>query len=381
MDYEGRNMKKNDIFICGYYGMKNSGDDALLLAAAWGARQYFETKTMAINSPIPIRLNGLGKQPPVLLARQKFIGQNRLLQYLASVKSNHIVFGGGSVFHSSRDINIFRHMMMLAGAGPHRAIGVSLGPFKNLRAEIACKKFLNECDFIGVRDQQSVDIAQAIAPNASVALTFDLAPLLLEIPYQGGFVEPLPRRGIGVALCPNERLFGNAEAESKRIKALAKSLNTTCQQTGEPLYLIDFNGHDEFGDSPVHDELRALISNKIPVFRITYDSNPLRLLNRLRGLKAMVAMRLHASVFAFLANTPVISLNYHSKCTGWCEQVGMKKSYQIDADFIDSDYLEECLIKGLNDGFINTTLKPEQALNFSKNNFLSQAGTLGEALC
>lgn len=374
-------MRTNDVYLCGYYGMKNSGDDALLLASAWGVKQYFETQSMAINSPIPLQLHDMGLQPSVLIKQQKFIGQNRLRQYRAAVNSSHIVFGGGSVLHSSRDINIFRHMMMMSGPGPHQAIGVGIGPFKDSRAEVACKKFLNECDFVGVRDQQSFEIAQAIAPDAAVSLTFDLAPILLEIPYQNNTIKTVPRRGIGVALCPNERFYGDITAETNRLKALATSLHNTYRETGEPIYLIDFNGHKHFGDSQVHDELRALLSNEIPVFRINYDSNPLRLLSRLGGLRAVIGMRLHASVMAFLAKTPVLSLNYHSKCDGWCEQVGMNENYRIDSKKLDSDVLTHCLIDGLEHGFSPSSLSPQQALKLAKNNFLLKPVTLGEVLC
>lgn len=374
-------MRTNDVYLCGYYGMKNSGDDALLLASAWGAKQYFETQSMVINSPVPLKIEGMGRQPSVLVQQEKFFGQNRLRQYRAAANSAHIVFGGGSVFHSSRDITVFRHMMMLAGSGPHRAIGVGLGPFKDSRAEVACKKFLNECDFVGVRDQQSFEVAQAIAPHAAVSLTFDLAPLLLEIPYHNNTLNTVPRRGIGVALCPNERFNGNAMAETTRLKALAASLHSTYQATGEPIYLIDFNGHEDLGDSQVHDELRALLSHEIPVFRINYDSNPLRLLSRLGGFKAVIGMRLHASVMAFLVNTPVLSLNYHSKCDGWCEQIGMHKNYRIDAKVLDSDVLTQYLVDGLEHGFSPSSLSPQQSLSLAKHNFLLQPETLGAALC
>jgi polysaccharide pyruvyl transferase WcaK-like protein len=374
-------MRTNDVYLCGYYGMKNSGDDALLLASAWGAKQYFETQSMVINSPVPLKIEGMGRQASVLVQQETFFGQNRLRQYRAAANSAHIVFGGGSVFHSNRDITVFRHMMMLAGSGPHRAIGVGLGPFKDSRAEVACKKFLNECDFVGVRDQQSFEVAAAIAPHATVSLTFDLAPLLLEIPYQNNTLNTLPRRGIGVALCPNERFNGNTMAETTRLKALAASLHKTYQATGEPIYLIDFNGHEDLGDSEVHDELRALLSHEIPVFRINYDSNSLRLLSRLGGLKVVIGMRLHASVMAFLVNTPVLSLNYHSKCDGWCEQIGLHKNYRIDATLLDSDVLTQHLVDGLEHGFSPSSLSPQQSLSLAKRNFLLQPETLGAALC
>ena len=38
-------MEMVDAYLCGYYGMENSGDDALLYATAWGARNFLGAKS------------------------------------------------------------------------------------------------------------------------------------------------------------------------------------------------------------------------------------------------------------------------------------------------------------------------------------------------
>lgn len=365
-------MQGNTSYLYGYYGMQNSGDDALLLAAAWGASRYLQAETLSVQSPRPLMLPEFGRFPATLAPQQRFTGHNRLLQYHLAANSQHMVFGGGSILHCSRDINLMRHLMWLSGKGPHRAIGVGIGPFKNSRAEEACRRWLNECDFIGVRDQESLTIAKAIAPSANVELTFDLAAMLLEMPFVNDPFNPIERRGIGVALCPRERLHGAPEKEEQRLRAIARSLTDCYLTTGEPVFLIDFNGHSSLGDSQVHNQLHAYLSSSIPVFRINYDANPLRLMKRLSGLKAVVGMRLHASILAYLMNTPVLSLNYHSKCFGWANQIGMPQHYRFDCDYIDSQQLSLQLIAGLDHGFSKAALPTHAALQASQQNFLPQ---------
>ena len=82
-------------------------------------------------------------------------------------------------------------------------MGVGIGPFESHEAEKVCAKFLNECGFIGVRDPQSLVIAQTIAPNANVKLTFDLSPLMLC--HQTKRLVDIERNGIMFNFCQQGR--------------------------------------------------------------------------------------------------------------------------------------------------------------------------------
>lgn len=374
-------MKPKDAYLVGYYGMKNSGDDALLLASAWAAKKYLNINNFCVNSYSDITVNKIGRFKKTVSEHQLIKGQNRISQYWQSLSSQQVLFGGGSVLHSERDINVMRKMMSLSGAGPHRAMGVSLGPFKNSKAESSCKKFLQACDFIGLRDKESVEIARYLTPDKQVELTFDLAPILLDIPNISKIHNPLPGKGIAVALCPKERLVGNNSAENTRINKLASVLVECYKQTGEPIYLVDLNGHEYLGDEVVHAQLRALIPDNVPVFHIAYNSDPINVLKVLSQFKVVIAMRLHASILAYLVNTPVISLNYHNKCKGWCEQIGMYKAYQFDASLFDKYQLLETLLNGLQYGFIPSTLSHENAISAAKCNFKNVVNDFRGVLC
>lgn len=356
-----------DTCLVGYYGMKNSGDDALLAASIWGAERYLGSKKIVATTPTTLALKGHNKLLPTLSKTQRYRGQRRIQHYAQALKSRRIIFGGGSVFHTAQDINIKRHMMCLSRSDDHRAVGVGLGPFADAAAERACKEFLNECSYVGLRDRESFAIASNLAPNANVELTFDLAPLLLR--NRANNLAAIPRKGIAVCLCPKERLHGDMQTERRRITLLAQALINAYGASGEPIYLINFNGHERFGDASVHRELRQLLSAKVPVRTIDYDPNPMRVLQRLSGFKAVVSMRLHGSILAYLANTPVLSLNYHSKCNGWCDQVGMPNELRFDASAIDPTVLADTLINGLDDYFCQNRLTVDSAIKAAEKNW------------
>ncbi|WP_320821675.1 polysaccharide pyruvyl transferase family protein [Reinekea sp.] len=357
----------SDSYICGYFGMRNTGDDALLLATVWGATNFMGHKAMRVSNVAPLKLPGLPFMPAGLKTQQHFRGENRLHQSAQALLSKRVIFGGGSVLHNSHDINLKRHLIKLSGRRKGLALGVGLGPFRDRDAEQNCAKLLNECEFVGLRDVDSFELAKHIAPHANVKLTFDLAPLMLlneRLLFDGA-----TRSGICFCLCPNERFSGDTQAEHNRLVLLARAIVRLHRLTGEPITLLDFNGHATLGDEQVHAALRALLPTSVPVSHLHYHHNPLVVLQRLASFKAVVSMRLHGSVMAYLADTPVISLNYHSKCAGWCRQIGQPERLQFDAKNIDLDRLVNVISDGIALGFMSPTLALSAALEKSLSNW------------
>lgn len=358
------------LYLSGYYGMKNSGDDALMLAAAMGAREYLKAQDLIVGSFSPVLLPEIDFFPAGLREIQRVRGENRIRNYFHAVGSDAVLFGGGSVFHTAQDINVKRHMARLSGLS--FALGVGIGPFKDMAAERACQTYLRAGHRVRVRDQLSYDIATALAPDADIGLSFDLAPLLLTHPA-ANLVEPAKRRGICVCLCPRERLQGNPMAEAKRIRALAAALNRVAAETGEKVTLLDFNGHAQLGDNIVHRELAALLSPGVLASHIAYNGDPLRVLQSLSHFKVIVAMRLHAAILGFMAETPVLALNYHAKSEGWCEQIGLAHNLQFSCckaseaqrSAGDINALTAELTRGLSDGFQLPVMSRHEALQKS----------------
>lgn len=356
----------NSSYLVGYYGMKNTGDDALLAASAWGAKKFLGSDTLIVNSPTTINIPYHGQEKPLLVETQKFPGQNRLKQYKAAFRADNIIFGGGSVLQNQHDINLKQDLLTLTGRYNNNAIGIGIGPFNDIKAEKSCARLLNSCDFIGVRDEISLDIAHDIAPQANVKLTFDLAPSLLSMTHNN--YSAIERRGIAVCLCPHERLKNQPAAESNRIKEIAEALRKTHLLTGEPIVFVDFNGHKHLGDEAVHKET-AMLMREIPHEFIKYDPNPFNVLQRMSSFKIILSMRLHASIFGFLANTPVISMNYHQKCEAWCKQIGIPESLYFSTQDTERNELTEKLYNGLVYGFKNCSMAISTACKLSMKNW------------
>jgi polysaccharide pyruvyl transferase WcaK-like protein len=366
-------FKKYDAYLVGYYGMQNSGDDALMYATAWAAQHIIGCENTLVGLYGGYRRETQTDHQLPLKFNQKFPGQNRLLHYKAALQSKRIIFGGGSVLHSETDINLKRQLMSLSSPKNSLAVGVGIGPFNSTAAEKACAKFLNECGYIGVRDSESLDIAQSIAPNANVKKTFDLAPLLLcSDKYKPEKVE---RKGIALSLCSvaiNAMGKTNKGAEQQRFHQFTQLIIQLYAQTGEPITLIEFNGHSSLGDWKINNNIVARLNKTVPVTIEKYQADPIKLLEKLGTYKAIISMRLHGSILGYLANTPVLSVNYHSKCKGWCEEIGLAEGYQIDLFNLNIKSIVNQIVKGLSKNFIPPTLSVDSALKNSLSNWSDQ---------
>jgi polysaccharide pyruvyl transferase WcaK-like protein len=363
-------FKKYDAYLVGYYGMQNSGDDALMYATAWAAKNILGCKSTQVGLYGDYERETYSDHKLLLNFTQNFPGQNRLLHYKTAIQSKRIIFGGGSVLHSETDINLKRQLMSLASPTKSLAVGVGIGPFNSVFAEKSCAKFLDECGYVGVRDNESLTIARNIAPKANVHKTFDLAPLLLcSNTYKPQNHE---RKGIALTLCSVAiNAMGQTDngGEQKRVEQFVQLITKLYSQTGEPITLIEFNGHRILGDWRINNNIITRLDKNIPVTIKKHEPNPIALLDHLSTYKAILSMRLHGSIIGYLANTPVLSINYHSKCKGWCDEIGLPKDYQIDLFNFNIDKIISQITTGLATNFKIPTLSIDNAIKNSLSNW------------
>lgn len=361
--------RKFDAYLVGYYGMHNTGDDALLLATMFGAQSELGCRSLCVASAADMDEEAFQQTKANLFHPQKFKGQNRCIHYYNASRSNRIIFGGGSVFHTASDINLKRQLMSLSNPAKSRALGVSLGPFADNAARQACKKFLEECGYVGVRDAHSYTLAKELAPEANVDHTFDLAALLKIHPSFA--THDSARKGIVFNLCPAPLdAYGrtNHQIEERRITYICQTIYRVWEETKEPIALINLNDQEK-GDAHISDVICAKLQNKVPIEIIPYCANPFYAIEAISRFKACVSMRLHGCILGYLSGTPTLALNYHTKCREWCHQIGMPSAYRFEANELQPQQLANTLIKGLADGFDLAQLPVLDAVQLSLKNW------------
>ena len=331
----------NDALLIGYYGHRNTGDDAFVAVTAWGAQRFLGAQHMLATARHLPQCYQAPVRPLYWSERSRL---RELQDRWAAARSRRIVFGGGSNFHKAQRMEQLGQLLDRCHPGPHVAVGVSIGPFRDAAAEKACARLLGKLAFVGVRDQVSYERVRELAPQVRVELTFDLAVLLAQAAGQSPQPAPTERRGLGVALCNYERfVHGELEREPRRVAAIAEALRQVYRQDlVDEIVLIDFNGHPRYGDAAVHQALAAQLDG-LPVRRLSYCADPAAVLASLSRLRGVLAMRLHAAVFAYCAHTPCAILSYHEKCRAWADLTGHPAELVCDAAHPQAPELQAAL--------------------------------------
>src|SRR5262249_7667542 len=147
--------------------------------------------------------------------------------------------------------------------------------------------------------------------------------------------------------------------EAARIEAVAKAV-----AAADDVVLIDLNAEPNT-DARVHEALRAKL--RVPTRHVRYAEDPLAVARTIASLRGLIAMRLHAAVFAFLARTPALLLGYHEKCAAWAETIGLDRSMIFDAAAIDPDALTHAVARIAESPA--PTLDPAEAIARARRNF------------
>lgn len=308
----------------GYYGMLNTGDDAFLAVTAWAVQKFFHAENIFACTHRISKLLSTKVEPLYLFPRlRKLRWLNWGPEILGLRKAKYLIWGGGSIIHGESLSTSYCQMIDRATAATSFAAGVSIGPFPNVRAESSAARFLKRLAFVGVRDQISYERAINIAPDANIKLTFDLAPLLIQAIGDNFCESPVQPKGLGVALCNYERFVGgDISQETRRLAIVAEAIRKSADAgVIDSVVLIDFNGHPRYGDYLLHIELAHRLGGLVPVEHFRYCENPAVAMKRIGMLRGMIAMRLHAAVFAFCNSIPTVILCYHEKCNEWARMI------------------------------------------------------------
>lgn len=331
--------------LFGYIGKKNTGDDAFLAVSALALDHYLKpSRIYALANQIPYSF-GIPVKPvylPFECRGVRFV--NDPLAGRAVRASNHVVFAGGSIFHTADSLKRTISLLKQKRTGLAFAVGVSIGPFSDPEAPSLCARLLSGLDFVGVRDKISYERGKELYPQANIHLTFDLAPLL---PFFTVF-RPEPRtkeRRLGISICNYERFKGgDLRLEKERIVRVAEAVRLSIEkETINGISLLDFNGHPVMGDHEVHSSLKALIGNKVPFTHLAYSDNPMDFMKEISTLNGMLSMRLHANIYSFCTQTPNLMLAYHEKCREWAETIGLPEQAIFDSQAIDPTTLSAAI--------------------------------------
>lgn len=303
-----------------WLGYNNFGDDVM----AYAIRQYLATLYENVNYTVwsekKPKLSGHVKWIYPLNLKGRFV--KNYFEKKALKKSDILLIGGGSIFHSQNSITWKQQAINTARIiNPKiKVIGINLsvGPFASEQAEESCIKLLNSLDIASFRDTRSYNFALKAVRAYEPIESFDLAAYFLQTNNFFPKVKIDKINSIGVAL----KNSGDYNSSLKRQSEFLIKLS----QKFKKVKLFSFCDFDNYGETKyLNDLVNYSGLNNLEI--ISYNGEPISFTKKIMECDFFIASRLHASIIAFLLNIPFISLSYHEKCLDFMKKINMSEKY------------------------------------------------------
>jgi polysaccharide pyruvyl transferase WcaK-like protein len=320
------------VYLYGYYGQGNIGDDLLMESAVGLIRSIRPHAPIHVHCHDPERLPGFaasGALIPVpanrILADQATSRPKRLAAYMAAVdaalsRCDTLVFGGGTVFQDKGGPASLLVIMATVLAARRRGLrvvmlGSGVAPFETMAGRFAMGRILAAADAVCVRDETSLEICRALRKTAPLRLTGDLAYAL-----DRGQRRPRPQDGpphVLLSIQPAVTDRNTPAGERARAALRAVISDTLTRSGGCSLLALEVKAPGEAGLDDVAAWGRTasgFLTEAPDRVRILPLSGSLaRIQTLMAGGGVHAGMRYHGHVLAALGGMPFCGLAHDPK--------------------------------------------------------------------
>lgn len=312
------------IFLSGYYGFENAGDEAILAGILKAFRELEPSVSFTvISGRRRVTAERFGVEA---VSRDDFGAIWR-----AAGSADLVLSGGGSLLQDVTSLkSLFYYLAVLTMAKVRRkpamiyaqGIGPIMGPIGRTMIRSVC----NRLDAITVRDPDSAALlAQLGVRRPPVTATADAAialgsgdpdrgrTLLREAGIDG--TGPL----IGVAV-------RNWQAKDSRfVPSLAMALDQLAQKSGGQVLFFPMQ---LAADVKAAEAVRHHMQTDATVITAPYGYQ--EVLDVVAAVDLVVGLRYHALVFAAMSGTPMVGLSYDPKNDSFLRMIGLQTSGSTD---------------------------------------------------
>jgi len=302
------------IALSGYYGFGNAGDEAILAASLAGLRDRLPDAEFVV----------LSAEPDLTAAQHDVEARPRwpLWSVWRTLRDADLLLsGGGGLLQDSTSALSLRYYLAvlrlarLAGT-PYAIFAQGIGPLRGRLGRWATARCVRRAAAITVRDQASAELLAEIGvAGERIEVTADPALTLVPAP-QAEIAEILGAAGV-----PTDRpLLGLAAREwgggEEALEELAETTRRAAAEWEPQVLVLPFQRSE---DLELCRSLAAAIPDAVP---LEGPLRPAELMAIIGRLEMLVAMRLHALIFAAAQAVPAVGVAYDPKVAAFCERAG-----------------------------------------------------------
>ncbi|AGC69403.1 polysaccharide pyruvyl transferase CsaB [Thermoclostridium stercorarium subsp. stercorarium DSM 8532] len=325
--------KKYDIAILGYYGYRNSGDDAILKSIIGQLKQKNEELSIVVLSNDPHETRTLYKVQAV----HRF---NPFSVPAVLSKTRLFIAGGGTLIQdgtSSRSLWYYLFVLHLAKSKGARTVLLAngLGPLTGKGNRKVAARILNRMDAITLRDSNAYD--ELISLNVTkpvIKITADPALILTSCDLSAG-ARILRKEGIPA----DRKLVALCVRKWKKVKNAVQILASVADRI-----VTDFGATPVFISMQHPDDLRfsekVLKQMKQKGYILSQRYTVDETLSVMGNMSLVIGMRLHSLIYAANLNIPMVGLAYEQKVGSFMESIN-----QPYVDWNENFSMDELLAK------------------------------------
>ncbi|MEX2415925.1 MAG: polysaccharide pyruvyl transferase CsaB [Paenibacillaceae bacterium] len=306
------------IAISGYYGYDNSGDEAVLQSIIMALQAEGEKAGIQV---IPVVLSA----NPEHTARQyevEAVHRMRIGEVIAAIRScDALVSGGGSLLQDATGVatipyylGVMKLAQWLGKATFVYAQGV--GPVQRRLFMPMIRHVFGHSAYISVRDEGSAQLLQRIGlPVGTVHVVPDPVTGFPLLPREATTTTTGVATVVGVAV----RFW---RSDRHELAQLADALSQLAAHRRVRLRLLPF--HPPYDDEASSYVLERLAPGARADASVVHGvDTPLAMLEQVAGCDLLIAMRLHALIYAATQHVPMLGISYDPKIDQFLHRLGL----------------------------------------------------------
>ena len=320
---ERRTRKRDGVLICGAYGKRNAGDDAILRSIV--------SQLRGIDPDLPIYALSRHPRETQLSFRIGSCHSFNIPRYRRIMRRTRLyISGGGTLIQnatSGRSLMYYLSNISSAhAAGLHVMMyGCGVGPVTGSFSRRLAARTINRCvDTITLRDQDAADELRRMGVTRSdIHLTADPA-LLLRAPDPETVTAVLRQFGI----MPGERYVMFALRPWHGLDPHMADFAAAAEYVRSKGCTPVLFALEPRRDAPVNAALADMLDG--PCLQISADMDAETVLALTARMEAVVSVRLHALIFAAGQEVPLAGVVYDPKVSGFLDYIGQKNYVNLE---------------------------------------------------
>jgi polysaccharide pyruvyl transferase CsaB len=329
------------VFIAGYYGFGNAGDEAILSGMVADLRQVIDDVELCVVSADP--------KATQKLHNVHTLKQSDVKSLIEAVReSDLVILGGGGLFHDywrfdphkmmteeQEGLAFYLSVPQLAAlhSVPCMLYGVGFGPLGDASINDQIVHALSACQLITVRDRGSVDVLRSIGMtkligDQHIVQTADPA-FNMPLSSKEDVIQVLIKHNVPLdvpRLAVNLRYWDFGVKPDDWEAEVAQALDMWIANNDGHVVFVPFQkgAHPPYGDdSAVCERVRDRMQRSGATSLLEVFNLPSMLPNLFAHVDLVLTMRMHGVVFSLLSGTPPVGLAYDPKVSALLHEFGL----------------------------------------------------------